>query len=358
MKYVIFTFLSVYFFNLSTFASQKEVKELSEKALSENQVAGIIVISGNSQKIENVYCIGNTSTKSKIPLTADSIFDMASVTKAVAVSTALAICYDRGLIDLDAPFTKYLPQYKCKLKNPPTVRDLAMHVSGFIGKPYGKAKNGKVMLEQSLKFKPKRPVAAKYEYACWNFILLGQILENITKQPLDEFCKKEIFEPLSMISTSLGKPVITEKSRLVKTMDSPDYGTISDPHARIIYRDGFCAGNAGMFSTANDLAKFCQMMLNSGKINNKQFLKKSFIELTTNKCQVPNTKRSLGWDMTTTSLPKNFSEKSITHSGWSGQTVFIDLENNKFVVVLTVRTGDHKKGKKYRIEIAQKAIEK
>lgn len=358
MRFIIFTFLSLFFLNLSTFASQKGVKELSEKAVSKNQVAGIVVISGNAQKIENVFCIGNTSTKSKIQLTPDSIFDMASVTKAVAISTALAICYDRELIDLDVPFTKYLPQYKCKLKNPPTVRDLAMHVSGFIGKPYGKAKNGKAMLEQSLQFKPKHPVGAKYEYACWNFILLGQILENITKQPLDEFCKKEIFEPLSMTSTSLGKPITTEKSRLVKTIGSPDYGTISDPHARIIYRDGYCSGNAGMFSTANDMAKFCQMMLNCGKINNKQFLKKSFVELTTNKCQAQNAKRSFGWDMTTTSLPKNFSEKSITHSGWSGQTVFIDLENNKFVVVLTVRSGDHKKCKKYRIEIAKEAIEK
>ncbi len=358
MRYLIFTFLSLSFFNVSTFASLKGAVELSEKAISEKLAAGIVVISGNSEKIENVFCIGNTSTKSKIPLTKDSIFDIASVTKPIAVSTALAICYDRGLIDLDAPFTKYLPQYKCKLENPPTVRDLAMHVSGFIGKPYGNAKNGKDMLEQSLQFKPKRASGIKYEYACWNFILLGQILENITKQPLDEFCKKEIFEPLNMTSSSLGKPTTTEKSRLVRTESSPDYGTISDPHARIIYRDGYCAGNAGMFSTANDLAKFCQMMLNGGKVNNKQFLKKSFIELTTNKCPAQNAKRSFGWDMTTATLPKNFSARSINHTGWSGQSVFIDIENNKFVVALTVRSGHYKEGKKFRIEVAEEIIEK
>ncbi len=358
MKYFIFSLISIILFNLSSIATPKQLKLLAEKSIAEKQMAGAVIISGNSQKIEDIFYIGNTSTQSDIPLTPDSIFDMASVTKAVAVATALAICYDKGLIDLDAPFTKYLPQYKYKLKNPPTVRDLAMHVSGFVGKPYGKVKKGKLMLEKSLQFKPKSPVGVKYEYACWNFILLGQILENITKQPLDEFCKKEIFEPLNMTSTSLGKPIKAEKSRLVKTLGSPDYGTISDPHARIIYKDGFCAGNAGMFSTANDLAKFAQMMLNNGKINNKQFLGKSFTELTTNKCKATNAKRSLGWDMTNTSFPENFSEKSITHSGWSGQSIFIDLEKNKFVIVLTVRNGSHKKGKQLRIEMAQKILEK
>ena len=353
MKKLLLILFSIVPFCLQVDASLERAKEIAQKSIDDGHIAGIAVICGTSTSIEKSFHLGNSSKNGQIPFDTNSIIDMASVTKAVAISTALAICNDRELIDLDAPFTKYLPQYKCNLKDTPTVRDLAMHVSGFIGKPYGKAKNGKDMLELSLKFKPKRKTGLKYEYACWNFILLGQILENITKQPLSEFCKKEIFQPLNMSSTSLGLPINTEKTRLSKTMNSPDFGTISDPHANIIFRDGLCAGNAGMFSTAIDLSKYCQMMLNSGKLNDKQILGKSFTELTTNKCQAPNAKRSFGWDMTKTSLPKNFSELSITHSGWSGQSVFIDIKNNKFVVVLTVRCGNYEKAKQERIDIAE-----
>ena len=360
MELRIIYFIILPFVSINLFAAnQAKIEEIAKSCIEKNIASGVVVCAGDANGNTYTYAVGTTEKGGGYPLTADSIFDIASVSKAVGTASSLAICKDRGLINFDEPFTKYLPSYSAKLQTTPTVRQLSMHVSGFAGKPYNDAKNGKDMLRQSCEFSPSNKPLTKYEYACWNYILLGQILENISGRTLKEFASTEIFEPIGMTSTSFGKPKTKDESRLVKTINTQKAGQISDPHAFIIFRDGLCAGNAGVFSTANDLAKFCRVILNGGITENgKKIFDKSFIDLTqTSWRDESGVARSFGWDKSRKSLPTNFSDNSITHSGWSGQSVFIDLERKRYVVVLTVRLSAYAKSKESRKEIASLIFE-
>ena len=185
----------------------------------------------------------------------DTIIDMASVTKAIATSSALAICRDEGLIDFDQPFTNYLPQYKSGLEHKITVRDLAMHISAFRQQKYYDAATGQEIRNNLLSVPPPGQYG-DFEYSCWNFHLLGMLIENVSAMSLQDFCQERIFKPLGMNSTSLGKPLSEDPARLARTCETEKAGQVSDFVAVKLYRDGFSAGNAGAFSCAPDLAAF------------------------------------------------------------------------------------------------------
>ena len=295
-----------------------------------------------------------------IPMSCDTIIDIASVTKAVATATALLICRSRGMIDFDAPFTRYLPDFSAPLPGGPvTVRDLALHISGFSHENQPKrqyfAEDGNELLRNTLRFPPLFPPQEHFEYTCWNYLLLGQIVERIAGRPLTEFCRTELFEPLGMVDSSLGRPVTDDPARLAQTCGTDVPGKISDFVAFRIYRDGGCAGNAGMFSTARDLGKFCRMLLQGGRLpgGGRLFPEAQLRELTAN-AMPPHlpVKRSFGWVIRDVYHPESASDQIIYHSGWSGQTLYIDFGLRLGVVVLTTRRGDYERAKRDRSRIA------
>lgn len=320
-----------------------ELKEKINEAIAKDYIAGVAICVGDSDGIKFSHSQGMSEQGGKIPMTTDTIIDVASVTKSVATTTALAILHERGQLDIDKPFNKYLPQYTPVLKNPPTIREMAQHTSGFIYGPYRKEPTGRAMVKFILSTPPPKPPRELYKYSCWNFMLLGFVVENIAQQPLRIFCQNEIFKPLGMDDSSMGKPIPNAEARYARTLTTSKAGEISDPPARTIYADDMCAGNAGLFTTANDLSRFCRMMLNKGKLGNARILSENIINeiRKTGYENKSGTVRTFGWERSKTSIPENFSTDMISHSGWSGQTVFIDFKNNTFAVVLTVRTKDY-----------------
>ncbi|MDD3806268.1 MAG: serine hydrolase, partial [bacterium] len=183
----------------------------------------------------------------------NSIFDMASVTKVIATATACGICIDRGLLNPDAPVADYIGNIGTLNNTRILVRDLATHVSGFSNQKVSNTDYYsflKAIVETPPQWLPRQ----RFEYSCRNFILLGHIVELVTGTALATFCKKNIFGPLGMKSTLFG-PVATNNLKLVVPTEQPA-GIISDGQARIAGRP---VGNAGLFSTAEDLARFCQM---------------------------------------------------------------------------------------------------
>ena len=343
----------------------KTIQSILQSDIDDGIILGGVVLAG---KDGSEFCkceAGYTSPERKYPMNADTVLDVASTTKVAAVVTALLICHSRGLIDFDAPFTEYLKDYSAPLYEPVTIRDLANHLSGFgdvIGqkqRPYFD-ESGTKMLENMLTTPPPHPPTRHAWYSCWNYILLSMILERITGEKFTDFCRKEIFEPLKMDSTSLGKPRLEiSVERLGQTMGTSSPGEISDFVAVRIYRDGGCTGNAGLFTSANDFAKLLECYLHRGKTGSGQqlFGEAEMTEILPNRKEHFHGYRKFGWSVYEQFLTEEMFGTVLFHSGWSGQTVLFDLSKNIYAAVLTTRCGDYDRAKKNRFEILHQVWE-
>ncbi|MFA6714231.1 MAG: serine hydrolase domain-containing protein [Victivallaceae bacterium] len=300
-------------------------------------INGAVISAGTADetRFEKAWGFADTGTRMRT----DTVIDMASVTKALATSSALAICRDDGLIDFDRPFTDYLPAYRAPLAKSITVRDLAMHVSGFGAQKYYTAATGRE-IRRNLLLAPPPGRHGDFEYSCWNFQLLGMLVEEVSGCSLPDFCHNRIFAQLGMHDTSLGKPLTEDPARLARTCAAAGPGRISDEMAFRLYRDGFSAGNAGAFSCAADLAAFCKCMLKGGEYapGKRLFSAYSFDALTAPRIHAGAVQRSFGWIVADEFKPSGFSAHTVYHSGWSGQTLFMDLNKRFYAVILTTRT--------------------
>ena len=337
----------------------KEIQSILQSDIDDKVILGGVVLAG---KDGSVYCRcenGFTSPERKYAMTADTVLDVASTTKAAATVTALLICHARGLIDFEAPFTEYLKDFSAPLYEPVSVRDLANHLSGF-GDVRGQKQrpyfdeSGMKMLENMLTTPPPHPPTRHAWYSCWNYILLSMILERITGERFTDFCRETIFEPLKMNATSLGKPrPEIPVERLGQTMGTSRPGEISDFVAVRIYRDGGCTGNAGLFTSANDYAKLLECYLRRGKTGSGQqlFGEAEMAEILPDRKGHFHGYRKFGWSVYENYLAEEMFGTVLFHSGWSGQTVLFDPAKNMYAAVLTTRCGDYERAKKNRMEI-------
>lgn len=336
------------------------IQKIFESEISDGIINGSAVFSGTLEQDLYKNSFGFADNSHKVPMRTDTVIDIASVTKAAACITALLVCHSRGLIDFDRPFTEYLPEYRAKLKEAVTVRDLANHCSGFYELP-GESRpyfdeSGRKMLEKVLTLPPPHPRTINAHYACWNYILLGQIVEKITGVPFAEFCRKEIFLPLEMNDSSLGSPLKhIPPERLAQTIGTDRPGMISDFVACRLWRDGISTGNAGMFSSAEDLAKLLRCYLRHGAAPGGQriFSEEAFAQIAPDRGSATDGYRRFGWVICDSHMPGSSFGTSLLHSGWSGQTLFMDFRNDFFAVVLTTRCGDYDRAKTDRFRVIE-----
>ena len=337
----------------------KYIERIVESDISDGIIHGGVVLAGTT---EAPFCeleLGHATAAHDTLLTLDTVIDGASTTKVVAGITSLLILRDRGLIDFDRPFTDYLPEYTAPLQETITVRELANHLSGFTGgSPVDLSQNpirGKELLKLLLTTPPKNGKTAAAVYSCWNYHLLAQIIEKLSRRRLADFCQDEIFTPLGMNDTSLGKPrADIPQARLAQTFGTPHPGMISDPPAARLWADGISTANAGLFCTAHDYAKLlCCYLRNGSPI----FTPESAAEC------APDTKhqfddyRNFGWVITDSyTCPESFG-CSLHHSGWSGQTIYLDYKRNIYIIVLTARCGDYERAKRDRFDIIRHIVQ-
>ena len=296
-----------------------------------------------------------------VAVTADTIFDAASLTKPVVTGSLIAMLSETGQIDLDAPVARYLPEWSAG-PNPEwrakvTVRHLLTHTSGLpahrdyyktlktrreivahaLAEPLAAEPRSSAVAGASL----QRPGGSASEYSDIGFILLGEIIERVTGRPLDELAAERIFGPLGM-HDSMFRPRASLKTRIAPTERDADFrkrlmqGEVHDENA---WAMGGVAGHAGMFTTAADLAAFCQMMLNGGIYGHQRLLRRSTVEQLTTAEAVSGNTRTLGWMMRTaeSSSGRYFSSRSFGHTGFTGTSIWIDPEKHLFVVLLTNR---------------------
>ena len=336
-------------------SSVDECARIFEAEIREGVVHGAVVVAGGLEGSDVVAAWGWADAAHTVPMTSRTVIDMASVTKAAAGITAYLVAQSRGKVDFDAPFTMYLPSYSVPLPRRVTVRDLANHVSGF-GEADGSPRvylDGDAfgMLRKVLSLPPAMPTPGKVKYSCRNYILLGQVFEYVAGCDVAEFCRREIFVPAGMNDTSLGAPVpAAERDRLAQTMGTDRPGVISDYVARPLWAKGIGTFNAGLFSTAEDMARLMRVYLRGGVCDNgtRIFGAGEMAQIAPSPTNCVDGARSFGWQFAADGLPKSLSGMALFHSGWSGQTVLFDPVKRRYAVVLTTRCGDYARAKKDR----------
>lgn len=280
--------------------------------------------------VDGIAACGTQTRNPYRPMRTQSRFDIASVSKTFTANCCAMLVVD-GKLDPDAPFTKYLPEHKlgknCKI----TVRQLATHSGGFSNKKPYCSPDKNVFFRELYNMMPVREPLAKYEYSCYNFILLGFIVERVSGMRLDKFAKQRIWEPLGMANTQWDAP----KSGEYEVEHFLPKRPAGERNDTTCYNFGEPLGNGSAFSTCRDMLKFTDDIA-----NRRKFAGEYYDLITTCQFRDGEVKRSFGWDMSEGKIPTTLrGEHAISHSGWTGQTIFANPDTGKSAVVLTSRKG-------------------
>ncbi|MGD0258269.1 MAG: exo-beta-N-acetylmuramidase NamZ domain-containing protein [Verrucomicrobiota bacterium] len=284
------------------------------------------------------------------PMTEDTIFDAASLTKVVACTPAVMLLVERGQVNLDERVQAYIPEFQGGGKEAVTVRQLMLHISGLRGDIETKTDwhGQQTAIQKACAEKLQSAPGTAFRYSDINFFLLGEIVQRLSHRPLEEFVAREVYRPLKMVDTGYLPPQ-TKLGRIAPTEvanGKPYRGIVHDPTARHM---GGVAGHAGLFTTAADLARYARMLLNRGSLDGVRIFKPETVELMTS-VQMPASvpvRRGLGWDIDSGySGPRGklFPIGSYGHTGWTGTSLWIDPFSQSFVIFLSNRNHPDESG--------------
>ncbi len=323
------------------------VDSVMRAGLANRAAPGGAVAIGRYGRLVVLKGYGYQDTTGKSPaVDENTMYDMASLTKVVATTTSAMILEEQGKLDLDRTVASYLPEFNAPDKAGITIRMLITHRGGLeaFAALYKEFKGR----EQYLAAINSRPIKStpgtQMVYSDWDLILTQLVIEKITGETLDRFVTEKVFAPLGMSSTMYNPDSATYFSRIAPTeLDTISgglkrglvHGRVHDENA---YAIGGVSGHAGLFSTAHDVAIFCQMLLNGGEYNGVRILKSSTIAEWT-AVQSRLSSRALGWDTPErgSSSGHYFSSRSFGHTGFTGTSIWVDPERSLFVILLTNR---------------------
>jgi uncharacterized protein YbbC (DUF1343 family) len=345
-----------------------QMDPLIEEAIAQYQLPGAVVLVGRNSRVVWNKAYGSRALEpAREAMTTDTIFDMASLTKVVATATSIMILVERGKVRLTDPLSHYIPEIKGEGRERITIELLLTHRAGYA--PDFDLKERWTGYDETIKRLIKEPLrgapGARFVYSDIGFIALGEVVHRASGMMLDEFARQNIFLPLGMRDTGFrpdaklkGRIAPTEKRRgqLNYLGDSGANagaegeqwlrGEVHDPTA---FRMAGVAGHAGLFSTANDLAIYCQMMLNGGQYRGTRILSPLTVAEMTRPRIVSDQgwTRGLGWDINTSYSSNRgdlFPLGSFGHTGFTGTSVWIDPATQMFVVFLSNRVHPDGKG--------------
>jgi CubicO group peptidase (beta-lactamase class C family) len=298
---------------------------------------------------------GFTYDQPTAPVTASTVFDLASITKVIATTSMAMLLHQDGALSLDQPLAQLLPGFAqgesaASARREVTLRMLLAHASGLPGyvRLFERARDREDLLDACLKLPLETAPGSHAEYSDPGFILLGRALEIIAGEHLDSFCAREVFAPLAMTSTCF-RPPADWRSSVPPTEEDTTFrhrviqGEVQDENCFIL---GGVGGHAGLFSNALDPLLFAQCLL-----GRHQRFAPATVQLFTARAELPpGSSRALGWD--TPSQPSSsgrfFSRHSAGHLGYAGTSLWIDFERRLAVVLLTNRTWPHRNSQAIR----------
>jgi len=278
------------------------------------------------------------------PMELNTIFDLGSITKPVATATSTMILMERGKLRLDDPVSRFIPDFSGGEKDQMTLYNLLTHTSGLPAwRPlYKECKSRGDFLRELCRMDLEYSPGSKVVYSCMGFVLLTFILEKITGEDLASFSGREIWEPLEMGETFFSPPKnLRERTAATELCSWRGRVLMGEVHDENAHGMGGVSGNAGLFSTAHDMAVYAQMMLNHGRYGSKRILSPVAVELMTrNHTLELNEPRGLGWALKSkvkSSAGDLFSPNSFGHMGFPGTSLWVDPEKELIAVFLTNR---------------------
>lgn len=339
-----------------------QIDQIVEAEIARKQLPGAVVLVGRQGKIVWRRAYGNRALEpAPEPMTTDTIFDLASLTKVIATATSVMILVERGLIRLGDPVWRYIPEFGENGKRPITVEQLLIHRSGLL--PDNEIRDYEQGPEKAMeniwRLAPLAEAGARFIYSDVNFIVLAELVRRVSGKPVDEFAAENIFAPLGMGDTGY-RPAANLKSRIAPTEKRGGGATVAstgekgrgeerwmrgevhDPRAHML---GGVAGHAGLFSTADDLSIYCQMILNGGEYQGRRILSPLTVaRMTEGRLSGGNggdgLVRGLGWDLFTgfsSNRGDLFPVGSFGHTGFTGTGLWLDPASETFVVFLSNR---------------------
>jgi uncharacterized protein YbbC (DUF1343 family) len=325
------------------------IDAIVEEGLQEKRMPGCVVCVGRRGKIVLLKAYGNKQLQpEEVPMTTDTVFDMASITKPVATATSIMLLVERGQLKLADKVAAHIPEFGVNDKDSITVHDLLTHTSGLIAdNPLSDYNDGpELAMQRIYELKLTAPTGSRFIYSDVNFILLGELVRRISGQPLDQFARDNIFNPLEMKETGF-LPSEELRARAAPTEQRDGEwmrGEVHDPRS---YKLGGVAGHAGLFSTAEDLARYAQMMAAGGEWNGTRILAPRTVATMTRAYKVPSGLRGLGWDKRSgysINRGELLTDAAFGHGGFTGTVLWIDPELELFVIFLSNRVHPDGKG--------------
>lgn len=332
-----------------SFPGAAALDDAIHQAIRENRIPGAVLLVGHNGEVVYRKAYGNRAVVPSIePMTTDTIFDCASLTKVVATTSALMKLFEQGKLRLSDRVTEYLPEFQGG-KSDITVRNLLTHFSGLrpdldLEPVWSGYETG---IRMALTDKPTGPPGARFVYSDINFILLGEIVRRLSGEMLPDYVGRTVFEPLGMRDTTF-RPPESLRARIAPTEIAdktglPLRGVVHDPTARYM---GGIAGHAGLFSTADDLGRFCQMMLDQGAWHGAHLFSPLTVEKFTTPQSPPDQPilRGLGWDIDSPYSGERgdlFPIGSYGHTGFTGTSLWLDPASRTFVILLANSVHPH-----------------
>jgi beta-N-acetylhexosaminidase len=335
-------------------AARTKIDKVVEGSIAKHDTPSCVVVIGTKDKVLFAKAYGHFTYDVSSPLvTADTPYDMASCSKAVGTATATALLLQDGKLKLEDPVSKYLPSWDRDDKRTITVRNLVTHTSGLAA--YTSAANAENVRTKDethadglISYIALLPL--KYEtnkgqlYACLNFLTLARVNEQAAGVSQETLLRRRVFRPLGMVRSGYYLSEAKKALSPPTSLAADSQGNVHDPLANY-YRDGYhCPGNAGLFTTGNDAAKLCQMILSDGKWEGKQVFTPATVDMlfTNQILDQPKESWGLGWGISRNrpypaSVEIGPKTVTISHSGYTGTSVEIDRYAGTFMVILTNR---------------------
>ena len=326
--------------NKSSKSEHQKIDALIDRGISEKVFPGAVAYIAEGNGVSYCEAFGHRMCTPEIkPMQRDTIFDLASLTKPIVTATLIMRLVEEGALDLNGPIQNYLPE--C-IHPQVTISHLLTHTSGLPAwcATYLESKTKNAVVNYLGQMPLEYPTGTQVVYSCLGYILLGKLLERLTEEPLDALAQRWIFQPLEMNWTRYNPPsawtdlcAATEDSNSFEKR-MVDYqphdwregvivGEVHDENAHFL--DGV-SGNAGLFSTAAAIGKFCEMLLNGG---NRVLTTESIEQMATVHTKGLNESRSIGWII--------LEDGSLYHTGFTGTSIRVNLERQKFAILLTNR---------------------
>lgn len=275
------------------------------------------------------------------PIDERTLFDVASLTKVIATAPSIMNLLEDGRITLTDPLNRWFPEFEGTGREDITILNLLTHTSGLDDAPLASSAPLQSVIQHAASQKTWNPFGNRFRYADINFILLGELVRRASGQSLDRFSQEHLFAPLGMADTMFTPP--SESARSIAPTIGPgnllQAGVVQDENARLL---AGVAGHAGLFSTISDLSRFAIMLLDQGEVNRRRVFSRRVITQMTAPYFFSDGRivRGLGWDISSPfSSPRgrHFSDMSFGHTGYSGSSIWIDPDNDLYVIILTVR---------------------